>query len=103
MNQRDPGAPLYAAIFGIPIAACVVFEVVYQIARRTSGEIFSDSVAYLLVGACTLVGVVLIQFHGSWTVRRRIIAAIVYFPTMYIVVLMVILFYMVLRGAVPLA
>ena len=103
MTQRNPGMPFVVAMLGVPIIACVVIEVAYQISRRTSGAIFSDNVAYSLMAACTLIGVVLIQFHGSWTRRRTIITAIVYFPVMYIVVLMVTFFYMMSRGAVPAA
>ena len=100
MNYRDPGTPFIVALVGVPVIACVVFEVAYQVSRRISGVLFSDSITYSLVAACTLIGVGLIQFNGKWSVRRRVIAAIVYFPVMYAFVLLSTGMYMFLRGAI---
>ena len=103
MTYRGPGTLFFVAVYGVPIASCVVVEIAYQIARLTTGPKFSMTIAYVVIVSCALVGVVLLQLRGSWTLGLRFVASIIYFPAMCIALFWVIGLYMMFRGFIPVA
>ena len=98
--SRKLSTHLLMAIFGVLIVALFSTEVAYQTSREYTGRVFSDNIAFLIIAACVLSGVVAIALHRGWTPVRRLIISVVYLPLMSFVLLITMFFYMLLRGAV---